>query len=903
MPDSKTLYVVDAHHLLYKAHFAFIQRPLINSKGRDLSVSYGFSRMLFGLIKDRTPQYLAMAFDRKAPTFRHELYLQYKLKRPPMPAPIADNIPDIKRIVHALGIPVLEQDGFEADDILASIVERFKGQDFDICLITGDKDMLQLISEHVTVLAAKKGLSDLQVYDRDKVIERYGIPPEKMIDFFAMVGDEVDNVPGISGVGPKTAVKLLQEFGTLDHILQNPGLISSEKLRERIQNNRDFAILSKRLIQLRKDADIPDDIDHFQIKKRDIGTLRQIFQEMEFRSLLDELGPIPSEIEERNYQILTTRDDLMALRQRLREVNEFAFHVEMSSENPNEAKIIGISIALKPLEGYYIPLCHHQSTSSHRIGIQDIKDALLPILIDSRISKIGHNIKRSWIALRHMGMDLKGVTFDTMVASYVVDPGRRKHTLAELAREYLNLHTLSAILDLQQPSDQLTMDIVTTEQTAEHSCESADITFRLFHVLKKHLTSNGLYPLFSDIEIPLIDVLVHIELAGIRLDSSLLNRLSIDIQSQIDSLCEDIFILAGESFNINSTQQLSNILFNKLNYPRQGIKKTKTGYSTAESELMKLALLGGLFRELPMKILEHRSMSKLKSTYLDTLPAMVNPLTDRIHTSFNQTVTETGRLSSSEPNLQNIPVRTPIGREIRRAFIPSEGNLLISADYSQMELRILAHVTNDEALLEAFTHNQDVHSATASKLFGVALDAVTPEQRRRAKMVNFGIDYGMTAFGLSERLGIGVSEAKTYIEKYLDHFKGVRQYIADISERVQQLGYVETLSGRRRFIPLANEKQKQLREMGIRQAINMPIQGTAADIIKIAMIRIYHAIRSNKLKTKMVLQIHDELLFDAPEDEVTAVRDIVKHEMENAMVLKVPLKVEISTGASWAELH
>ena len=901
MFDLPKVYIVDAHNLLYKAHFALLTRPLINSKGRDVSVCFAFTRMLLGLIKEKKPQYLAMAFDRKAPTFRHQLYEQYKLHRPPMPAPIADNLPDIKRIVSYLGIRILEQDGYEADDILGTSVNALKNKSVELIIITSDKDMLQLVESNVHVLAAKKGLSEFVEYRREEVFEKYGVFPDKMIDFFSIMGDKIDNVPGIPGIGPKGAAKLLTQFDSLEDILNNLSKIESEKLRQRIAENEAFALLSKKLITLKLDADVPEDLESYRILPRDDAKLRALFSELEFRSMISDLGPVSDASEKRNYQIIDNRIDLVELVRRIRAEKEFAFDVETTSIDPMTGKLVGISISFKPLEAYYLPLGH--KTSQKQLSLDDIQSVLMPILIDPNICKIGQNIKYDWIISRCSGLDLKGVSFDTMVGSHLLNPGLHQHNLDNLCMDYLNLQKIPTDSLIGSNSPYPTMDLVPIEKTSQYACEDADTTLRLYRVLQPKLVEHQLEKLMTSIEVPLIEVLVDMEMNGIRIDTDLLNKLSMDVGILLENAAEDIHIMAGESFNINSPAQLSKILFEKLHYPVKGIKKTKSGYSTAESELKKLAAQGGLFQDLPFRILEYRSLSKLKGTYLDTLPTMVNSQTGRVHTSFNQTVAETGRLSSSNPNLQNIPIRSEIGKRVREAFIPSDGNLMLSADYSQMELRILAHIARDQAMSEAFKNGQDIHAATAAKLFNVKLDKVTSEQRRRAKTVNFGIDYGMTPFGLSERLGISVREAKKYIDSYLEEFSGVKKYIQMIQDEVQKNGYVSTLSGRRRYIPMARDERKQIREAGFRQAINMPIQGTAADIIKIAMISVYREFRSAGLKSKMILQIHDELLFDVVPEEKALVEDMVRNCMESAWSLDVPLIADLNFGSNWAEIH
>lgn len=899
---TKSLYVIDGHNVLYRAHYAFQQNPLINSKKRDVSVAFGFSRMLLTLLKDRNPEYMAIAFDRKAPTFRHELYKQYKLKRPPMPAPIADNLSDIQAIIRALGIKVIEQDSYEADDLLGSIVAIFKDQPVHVYLVSKDKDMLQLVSNAVTVLSTRKGLSDLIEFTRTEVIEKYGVPPEKMLDYFSMVGDAVDNVPGISGVGPKTAVKLVREYGTLENLYANAEELTG-KSGEKIRNDRELAFLSRDLIALRYDADLPTNLAAYAIKPIHEEALHDIFSDLEFSSLIRMLNLKRGggSARSRNYQTVTRRDELLAIAKEIRQAGKVSVDTETTGLNPLTAKLVGISLSYRDNQACYIPVGHQ--TLSKQADLEDVRSILSPVLQDPTILKIGQNTKYDRHILERHGMTIETSWFDTMLADYIVEAGRRKHNLDKLAEIYLGETKIPTEAVIGKGAKAVTMDTVDIETVSEYACEDADVTFRLHGILDNAIREKDMVQLYHDIEMPLVDVLMEMERNGIGLDTVRMERLGTELKARVTDLEEDIWCMAGEEFNINSPKQLADILFSKLGYPTRGLKKTKTGISTAESELRKLVKNGGLFRELPEKILEYRMLMKLLGTYIEPLPLLVNTDTGRLHTQFNQAGTETGRLSSSDPNLQNIPIRNDYGREIRKAFIPSPGNKIISADYSQMELRILAHIANDEALIEAFRNNRDIHAATASHIFNVPIDSVTAEQRRRAKTVNFGIDYGMTPYGLSERLGISVDEARSYIETYLDRFSGVREYIESTREHVQKEGWVATLLGRRRPIPMALDQRRNMREMGFRQAINMRIQGTAADIIKIAMIRIYREFKKRGLSTRMVLQIHDELLFDAAESELETVQNIIKDLMESAFSLCVPLTVEVNTGANWAEAH
>jgi DNA polymerase I len=898
----KELFVIDGHNVLYRAHFAFLKNPLINTKKRDVSVAYGFTRMLLTLLKDRQPAYMAIAFDRKAPTFRHELYKQYKLNRPPMPAPIADNLLDIQEIIRALGIRIIEADGYEADDLLGSVVEIFKNDPVHIYLVSKDKDMLQLVNDKVTVLSTRQGLSDLIEFRQPEVVEKFGVPPEQMLDYFSMVGDSIDNVPGITGVGPKTAVKLLESYGSLEGLYEHAEDIKG-KVGENIRNEKEFAFLARTLISLKLDADLPADIESYRIQTIKPDELLPIMETLEFKSLIHLLGlqNEPHDSGTVRYHTIASREELVELARRMRSFSTFAVDTETDGVDPMRCKLAGMSLSFSTGEAFYIPVGHQ--TEEKQVSLADLRETVGKILENPTALKVGQNTKFDRHVLDRHGFHIDTPWFDTMLADYLLDSGRRQHNLDLLAEVYLDKKKIPVDTVIGKGAKAVTMDQAPLDSVSTYACEDADVTLQLYPILKSAMQKEQLSDLYNDVEIPLVDVLIEMERAGVGLDINRLKRLGTDLKKQIDDLEDQIYCLAGETFNINSPLQLSDILFKKLGYPTRGIKKIKTGISTAESEMRKLANRGGLFREFPEKILEYRALTKLVSTYIDPLPELVHPETGRLHTSFNQAVTETGRLSSSNPNLQNIPIRNTTGRAIRRAFVPAPGNRILSADYSQMELRILAHIAKDKALIEAFHNGLDIHAATASKIFNTPIDQVTTEQRRRAKMVNFGIDYGMTPFGLSERLGIGLEEAKDYITAYLDQFRGVQEYIENTKEHVTQYGWVATLMGRKRPIHIAGDSNRTVREIGYRQAINMRIQGTAADIIKIAMIRISREMNRRKLKSRMILQIHDELLFDIHPEEKEELSELVRDLMEHAYTLCIPLVVDINTGDNWADAH
>ncbi|MCX8119091.1 MAG: DNA polymerase I [Desulfobacterota bacterium] len=880
------LFLIDGSSYLYRAFYAI--RHLSNSKGLPTNAIYGFTQMLLKVLKEHRPDYLAIVFDSKAPTFRSEVFKEYKANRPAMPEGLIPQIPYIKKIIEGYRIATLEQEGYEADDLIGTVAKGFESE-VDVVIITGDKDILQLVNDRIQVYDTMKE----RRFGVAEVKERFGVSPEQVVDVMGLAGDAIDNIPGVPGIGEKTAVELIRAFGSIDHLLGHLDQIPQKKLREKLQQHAALARLSRTLATIRTDVPLACRIEDFALSPPDLKSLRELFKELEFHKFLKELpSEEPQAKEGRDYRLVTDRDQFLALLKALRESGCFAIDLETTSPHPMWARPVGISFSPAAGQAYYLPVGHQEGKQlPYPQVIQDLK----PLLEDETIRKVGQNIKYDWVVLKHQGIELRGVSFDTMIASYLLNPTKHNHNLSEIAREYLD-RSMTEYKEVTG-GKAITFDQVDLERAKDYSCEDAEVTFQLFHLLLPKLREAGVDDLFEKVEMPLSIVLAKMEMNGVKIDVELLKAYSKEIEAQLQTRMEKIYHLAGEVFNINSSQQLGKILFEKLKLPV--VKKTKTGYSTDVEVLEKLAL----HHDLPLEILGYRNLSKLKSTYIDALPRLVHPETGRIHTSYNQTVTATGRLSSSDPNLQNIPIRTDEGNRIRQAFIPEEGSLLVSADYSQIELRLLAHFSEDGRLVEAFRNDEDIHRRTAAEIFGVPMEEVTPSMRREAKVINFGIIYGMSAYGLSQQLGTEPKVAQAYIDEYFKKYAGVQTYIQRSLEEARKRGYVTTLFNRRRFLPEIHSPTVAIRQASERMAINTPLQGTAADIIKVAMIRIQNRIEELRLAARMIMQVHDELVFEVPEEEVEAILPLIRKEMEAVVELKVPLKVSLSTGRNWAEAH
>ncbi|MBI1805522.1 MAG: DNA polymerase I [Ignavibacteria bacterium] len=940
------LFLLDGMALAYRAYFSFISRPLINSKGENTSAIFGFVNTLMKILNDEKPEHIAVVFDTKEPTFRHVMYDQYKATREKMPEDMSGQMDKLKEVVKAFNVPSIELPGYEADDIMGTLARRAEREGIETYLVTGDKDFMQLISPLVKMFKPGKQGDEWEILDEEAVKEKFKVSPDNVIDVLGLIGDKSDNVPGVYGIGEKSAIPLVQQFGSIENILKNVDKIPQKGLQEKLREHKDNALLSKKLVTIDTNVPIDVDLDHLVSKPRDTAGLARLFTELEFRSLLKRLidtSPTAGQsvefdvakleqtditTEKHTYHLITTEKEFINLVKKLRSSTLFVFDTETTGTDPLQAELIGLSFAVKPSEAWYVSVKpnkddsqlrkesilpggkssdlfaeHHPKSdevhASHDDGVSlpIILKHLSPIFEDPAIKKVGQNIKYDMLVLRSHGMNVQGVFFDTMVANYILRTDGQ-HNMDAMASEHLNYKTISYDDLTGTGRERKELREIELARIADYSAEDADITFRLYETLAKKLGDQRLLPLCDEIEFPLIEVLADMEFAGVSLDVEYLADLSKELERVLQNLTSQICSLAGESFNINSTQQLSKILFDKLKL--SAVRKTKTGFSTDVAVLEELRHAHPIIEQL----LEYRQLQKLKSTYVDALPALINPQTRRLHTSFNQTIASTGRLSSSNPNLQNIPIRTEIGRSIRKAFVPGDKNMLImSADYSQIELRIMAHVSGDEGLREAFRHNEDIHATTAAKVFGISQDKVTKDMRRKAKEVNFGIMYGIGPFGLASRLDISQTESKEIITKYFARFPKVSQYIADTLAQARRDGYVSTLKGRRRYLPDITSKNYNVRGNAERQAINMPIQGAAADMIKIAMINIHRKVKSQKLKVKMLLQVHDELVFEIVKSEEPRAKSLVMKEMKDAMPLSVPIDVEIGVGNNWLEAH
>ncbi|MGQ9615107.1 MAG: DNA polymerase I [Spirochaetota bacterium] len=903
----KTLYIIDGNALLYRAYYAFISRPLVTTKGENTSALFGFMRMLVKLIQDYQPQYLLCAFDSKGKTFRHERFAEYKAKRMQAPEDLKKQGETIRALLDNLGVPRLEIEGFEADDIIGTIIRRAKEHGIQTVVVSGDKDILQLVDPQVKVFTSKKGVSDIEELDSKKVEELWGVPPERIVDLLALMGDQSDNVPGVKGIGKSFAVELISKFGTIENLFSNLDKVEKERVRNLLKEGKESAELSKDLVTIRTDAPLEFSLENYRLKdfpKNEGVTLliekelNMVVSELEkiardktqFKRLKEEAKAV--ETKRGSYHLVKTIDEYRELERRVREKGVISLDTETTSMDPVIAELIGVSISVEEGEGYYIPIVRKDGNA---FGIDFLKTELRKILEDGSIEKKGQNIKYDFVVLLKYGVHIEGITGDSMIAAYLLSPQKQRYNMDDLAQEYLDYRTIR-YTDVVKKKDETLLDYP-IDAVVEYSGEDSDITLRLIHVLEKKLHEEGLFPLYRDIEVPLLIVLGKMENNGVRIDPEYLIRMSGSFAEEISMVEERIFELAGERFNVRSTRQLSSILFDKLKLPV--MKSTKTGLSTDESVLEELAQ----DYEIAQLILRHRMLAKLKSGYIDALPALINPGTGRIHTSFNQTVAATGRLSSNTPNLQNIPIREKEGKAIRRAFIPEDGWGFVSADYSQIELRILASLSGDSSLMQAFRNDRDIHRETASQLFGVKPEEVTELQRQMAKTINFSIIYGISPFGLSKRLRISRTDAANFIEMYFKKYSGVKAFFDNLVEDVKKKGCVETLLGRKRYIPEINSANQNIFEAAKRVAINTPIQGSAADLIKKAMVEIDRDMTRRKMSSRMLIQVHDELVFESPPEEVEELKKVVKETMEHALEFQVPLKVNISEGKNWEEAH
>ena len=895
--DGETVYVIDSHSLIYQVFHAM--PPLSSPNGQPVGAVHGFVRDVIDIIENKRPNYLFCAFDYpKEITFRHNLYEQYKANRESMPEDLRPQIGSIHRMLTAIGVPVLQMQGYEADDILATIARQTDERGGTCFVVTSDKDCRQLITDRVKMYNIRKQL----VFDAEALMEDWGIRPDQVVDYQALVGDSVDNVPGVPLIGPKAAKELLGKHGTLDAVLANADPNSKKKRELNLINFRDQALLSRDLVRLVDDVPIEVDWHEGRVGGVDVPAALELCREFGFRRLSDQFANLtaaeaPTEWKA-DYRMVATEHELTELVQEMSKQKRIAVDTETTSTNPRWAEIVGYSVCWTPGEAYYIPV--RAPEGEPQLDPQFANQSLRVVLEDPAIEKIGQNLKYDIIVLRNVGITLQGVAFDTMVADYLLVPGERSHSMDDMASRYLNHKTISIKELIGTGKKQIRMDEVPVEKVTEYAAEDADVPVRLTAILEKKLKAEGLDELFRTLEMPLIEILAELEFNGIKVDVERLRELSDRFGERLDQLEVEIYQLAGEEFNIDSPKQLSTLLFEKLELPI--IKKTKTGASTDVEVLTELAKQ----HPLPAKIIEYRQNAKLKSTYVDALPELVHPTTGRIHTSFRQDVASTGRLSSTEPNLQNIPIRTEEGREIRSAFLPGEADwLLMTADYSQIELRVLAHFSGDEAMCEAFAEDRDIHTQVASEVYGVPLDDVTREMRRSAKAVNFGVIYGQSAFGLAKSLDIDKDEAAEFIEAYFARYTGVDAFIKKVLEECRANGYVKTILGRRRAVDGVRDPSKygdsRQRTLPERIAINTVIQGSAADLIKQAMINVHGRLQREKLRARTLLQIHDELVFEVPSDELPELSTLVTEEMTAAGRLDVPLKVDVKAGKNWAE--
>ena len=920
----KTLYLIDAMALAYRAHYIFISRPLINSKGQNTSAAYGFTNSLLKLIDDHDIEHTAVVFDAESEdgTFREDIYEDYKAHRDPPPEELLENLPRIKKIVRAMDIPVLEVPGVEADDVIGTLARQADEDGADVVIVSPDKDFKQLLTEHISIFKPAKGDQDFEIISDDVFREEYGLDPVQFVDMLALWGDSSDNVPGVPNIGEKTSMKYLKDYYDIEEVIEHADEIGGKR-GQNLKEYADEARMSKRLVRIRTDLDVGLDWHQLRCASPDREELVRLFQEYEFESFIDRLdlnGDAPPDEDEEtteqaedpalsfdfgpyekvqefdpevvDYDRIETRAELEAFADRLATQDRYAFDTETTSTDPMYAELVGLSFSWTDGEATYVPTPLPDDTST-----EDVLDVLAPALT-ANTTTVGHNLKYDLLVLLRHGVHVGGSLVDTMVAHYLVAP-EENHNLDDVARSVLNYKMVPISELIGDEREEETMRDVPVEEVAPYACEDADIALRLADALREKLEDGGVREIAEDIEFPLVRVLARMEHVGIRVDTDVLDAFSEELQTELDEMEKEIFELAGEEFNINSPQQLGEILFEKLDLPV--ISKTPTGNpSTKESVLQELSTE----HDIPALVLDWRSIYKLKSTYLDALGELVHPETGRIHTSFNQTRTTTGRLSSSEPNLQNIPIRTEMGRKIRRAFVPREGWTLLAADYAQIELRILASMSGDEAMQETFRNDGDIHTDAAARVFGIDPADVSRDQRRKAKEVNYGIPYGVSPWGLAQRLRVPVDEAQDLISQYQKSYPGVSQLLNELVENAQEQGYAETLLGRRRYLPDIDSSNSNRRGYAERVAVNMPIQGTQADMIKIAMNRVQEQLDANDWQAKMLLQVHDELVFEMPPDEVEPVRAMVRDQMEDALPLDgVPVLVDIEVGDDWLDAH
>ena len=934
MTESRpTLYLIDGYALIYRAFYAMIARPLTTRRGENTSAAWGVTNFLIRLLETRRPDYLAWVHD-VGESFRHQTYPAYKATREKLTDELQQefdrSVERIEAILEAFRVPVVGVEGYEADDVIGTLATTAAARGLQAVIVSGDKDFYQLIGPGIALLNPGRGgpaAVEEQWVDQSNASARLGVPPERVIDYLALVGDSSDNIPGVKGVGEKTALELLKTLGDLDAILAGADRIPGKRARAAVQQHAELARLSRDLVTIRRDVPLPLDLEALRLRPPEVPRLTELFTELEFRSLIPKLGSLegvgaggPAPTGQRLAAVTappaptalivepTIVDDPVALPAMVaacRGAALLALDTATSSLDPMRAELVGLSLAAAPGRSWYLPFAHVAPDGELAGGPQPrnlpalASDALAPLralLADASVPKAGHNIKYDWLVLRRAGVELAGVAYDSMLASFVLDPGRRSHAIDDLARERLSLQVQTYADVAGRGRSERPFAAVPLADAARHACGDSETVLRLREAFRPELEDHQLLGLLEQVEVPLIAVLVEMEWRGVRVDLERLREISRQFSLELAELEGAIYRAAGTEFNINTTPQLRHVLFEKHQLPV--LKKTKTGASTDYDVLEQLAAMG---HEVPRLLIEYRELSKLKSTYIDALPGFINPRTGRIHTSYNQAGAATGRLSSSDPNLQNIPVRTPRGEAIRRAFVAAPGWLLLTADYSQIELRLLAHLSGDPAFVRAFAEGGDIHRQTAAIIFAVPQEQVTPEMRARAKTINFATIYGQGPFALARQLGITQEQAKEFIAQYFARFAGVRAWLDRTVAEARQRGYVETLFGRRRYIPELKDRNFNIRAFGERTATNSPLQGSAADLIKIAMIRIHQALREGGLATRMLLQVHDELVFEVPEGQQGTATELVKRHMEAAASLRVPLVVSTGVGTNWVD--
>ncbi|MCH7596995.1 MAG: DNA polymerase I [Planctomycetes bacterium] len=912
---SKTLYLLDGHYQIYRAFYA-MRQPLTSPAGEPTAATHVFCSMLFGLIRDRRPDYLAMLMDVSDETvFRRELDVNYKAHRDPPPEELDVQADRIVAIVSALGIPIYRQPGFEADDLMATITHKLREQDVEIFMVSRDKDLEQLLSDRVRLFDPTKGA----VLDPATLLETKGYRPDQAVEVQTLVGDSTDNIPGVHGVGTKTATKLIQKYGSADAVLEHADELTP-KMNERVKAYAEQLPVTRQLVTLRRDVSVSFDLSSCAIERLNVAAARPIFEELGFTRLTERLNELGSSLDapfgdssqssgtlvdppargpepDRRYEVVDTPEALQQLADRLARQSCFAFDTETTGLNPVASGLVGLSFSWKAGEAYYVPV---QAAVGDVLPLASVVEKLRPVFEDASIEKVGHNLKYDLVVVRQVGIEVAGVSFDTLLASFILDPTRRSHSLDNLVRELLG-HEMIPISELiGKGNKQISLDQLDTQRVGEYAAEDADFTWRLKELLEPQLAGSDTESLFRETEMRVVEVLAEMEHNGIALDVALLSELGTSLAQRLEELTAKIHEAAGRPFNIDSPKQLAEVLFDELGF--EVVRKTKTGRSTDAETLETLAAGGD--HVMPRLVLEYRELAKLKSTYVDKLPKMVCARTGRIHASFHLTGAVTGRLSSSDPNLQNIPIRTDAGRRIREAFVAGDpGSVLLAADYSQIELRLLAHFCQDPALVEAFQSGQDIHKTVAAQINGVAVDEVTSEQRSAAKAVNFGIIYGQSPFGLSRALGIPIGEARTFIDTYFMRYPGIRLFIDRCVDDARRTGYAQTILGRRRPIPELRSRNRGQVSFGERIAVNTVVQGSAADLIKRAMIDIHAEVKTNGYGAKMLIQVHDELVFEVPEKHVESAAEMIRRKMENPFKLTIPLVVDISWGRNWAEAH